>query len=122
MSNDPTPALEGNWAPLHARLRGEAAPALVLRQTRLEIAGDHYRVTFNGAVVEEGKWEATAGLPQNVVFKSLAGPQAGRSLPAMVQQVGQRLRLCYGLDGHVPNSFSAEAGEDRYLVTYRREE
>jgi uncharacterized protein (TIGR03067 family) len=117
---DPLCSLDGHWEMVRARCRGEDAPALVVQQTRLEITGGRYRVSFNGAAVDEGRMQPASGLPQNMVFRSLAGEHAGRTLPAMYQLVGHRLRICYGLDGASPSSFSAEAGEDQYLATYKR--
>jgi hypothetical protein len=48
------------------------------------------------------------------------GENSGRTMPAIAQLRGDRLRICFGLDGVRPTEFLTALGAARYLVTYRR--
>ena len=55
-----------------------------------------------------------------LIFVGAKGPNAGRTIPCIYQLVGDRLRVCYGLDGTTPSTFATTAGSAHYLATYRR--
>jgi len=114
-------SLDGHWVMLRAEMGGQKAPELILQQTRLLLAAGRYTVQFDGAITDHGTFEveATFGSP-SLILRGLNGPNAGRTIPCLFQQVGDRLRICYGLDGTAPKAFSAASGEKRYLATYRR--
>jgi hypothetical protein len=38
----------------------------------------------------------------------------------LFQLVGDRLRICYGMDGTAPTGFVSPPGSTHYLATYRR--
>jgi len=41
-------------------------------------------------------------------------------ISAIYQLMGDRLRICYALDGTAPLDFKTAPNSRRYLVTYRR--
>lgn len=106
---------------VRAELAGEAAPELVVEHTTVTLTGGGYEVRFQGEVADRGTYreEATAGLG-TLVLRGTSGPNAGRTIPCLFQLMGDRLRICYGLDGVLPVAFATRPGELRYLVTYRR--
>jgi len=106
---------------VRAEMGGQKAPELILQQTRMVLAAGRYTVRFDEMITDHGTFEIeeTFGLP-SLILRGLEGPNAGRTIPCLFQQVGDRLRICYGLDGIAPTAFSAAPGEQRYLATYRR--
>ncbi len=114
------PALEGRWQPLRAELAGLSAPAEVLEKTEVELSGGRYTVRFGGEVSDHGTYAHDSAVPGTLTLAGLKGPNAGRTIPCIYQLVGDRLRVCYGLDGTAPATFAAAAGTRCYLVTYRR--
>lgn len=119
--SEPGPVLDGLWQMIRAEFEGELAPELVTTKTTLELVEGSYRVWFDGVVSDQGSFAlGRAGEDSTIVLCSTGGQNAGRTIPAIYQQVGDRLRVCYGLDGAVPVEFRAESGASRYLATYRR--
>ena len=120
---DPAPAssLQGTWQLVRAELDGEQAPELVVQRTVLEFHLRKYFVRFDGAIVDQGRVEMNrSSPPKKFVLSGTSGSNQGRTLSCIYQQVGDRLRICYGLDGIQPSGFSTKTGQNRYLATYRR--
>lgn len=106
---------------IRAEMSGEPAPELVIQRTVLEIAPNAYRVVFDGRAVDAGACEiSSAGPERQLVMRGGAGTNAGRVIRGIFQLVGDRLRICYGLDAQIPDSFTTVPGDARYLATYRR--
>lgn len=112
-------SLHGTWLPVRAELDGEAAPALALERMKLVFQGDAYTVSFAGAVHDSGTFIHTA---ETITLTATRGANDGRVVPAIYQLVGNRLRVCYSLDGVLPADFATAPSSQRYLVTYRRDE
>lgn len=110
-------SLHGTWHPVRAELDGEAAPELALERMELLFEPDAYAVSFAGAVHDRGSYVHTA---TTLILTAQQGSNAGRVIPAIYQLVGDRLRICYGIDGIAPTAFATHEGSRRYLVTYRR--
>lgn len=118
---NPPDSLHGRWQMLRAELSGEAAPPPVAERTTLEFTAGRYSVRFAGEVHDCGAFFATTTPEFNtLVLHGESGPNAGRTLACIYQLVGDRLRICYGLDGVAPTSFTTSANSRRYLATYRR--
>jgi uncharacterized protein (TIGR03067 family) len=106
---------------IRAEFEGEQAPELVTTKTTLEITAGTYSVWFDGQVSDRGSFAIAAGeMAGVIVLESTDGPNAGRTIRGIYQQKGDRLRVCYGLDGSVPTAFRAEPGAPHYVATYRR--
>jgi uncharacterized protein (TIGR03067 family) len=116
-----TDPIEGTWLPLKAELAGEHAPDMALAKMRLVISAGSYAVHFGGEVTDSGSYtlRIAEGF-RTITLASLCGANAGRTIPSIYQLTGDRLRVCYGLDGVMPFSFSAPVGSRCYLVSYRR--
>jgi uncharacterized protein (TIGR03067 family) len=115
------PLIEGLWRPLKAELSGETAPAMVLERMTLTLHEGRYQVHFGGEISDQGSYALTPGSPHaEMTLHGEAGANAGKKIPAIFQLVGDRLRICFGLDGTRPQAFATAATTRFYLVTYRR--
>lgn len=113
--------LDGIWELVRAEMNGETAPELVAMHVQLELAAGEYRVRFAGQVADRGTFEVVGGIEvQRMVLHGIAGPNTGRTIPCIYQHVGERLRVCYGLNGIEPTDFTTAKDQQRYLATYRR--
>lgn len=109
---------DGEWVSLSGRLGSESIP---LPTTRLVIAGDRYSVQAEGGR-HEGRLDwGRPGEPQAVDLIGTAGEFAGKTLRAIVRVRGDRLQLCYAVDGGVrPTAFEVASGAAVVTVRYRR--
>lgn len=111
--------LDGSWDLVRAHYAGEEAPELVVEKTVLVVAAGRYEVRFAGELTDEGMLEI-GKLPDTLTLRGVEGANRGRTIPCLYQLRGDRLRVCYGLDGEMPAGFDASAGTQRYLAMYRR--
>ena len=114
-------AIEGLWQIESAELAGEKMPDFVAGKIDVELAAGAYTVRFGGEVSDRGTYELgvhPAG--HAITLKGLVGTNAGRTIPALYQFVGDQLRICYGLDGVVPAAFATQPGAAHFLAHYRR--
>ena len=116
-------ALCGRWEMIRAEHAGEPSPELVSLRVELRLTADTYAVHFAGELADCGTFTAEpAGDHPALILHGTKGPNAGRSIPCIYQLMGNRLRICYGLDGITPAAFATSAGTQLYLATYRRQE
>jgi uncharacterized protein (TIGR03067 family) len=114
--------IEGRWQMIRAELAGEAAPEMFTSKTELEFAAGTYTVRYDGEITDRGTFLITNVDPvSTMTLAGIEGPNADRRIPCIFQLVGERLRICFGLDGKMPNDFSATSAE-KYLAAYRRKE
>ncbi len=113
--------IDGVWAMVRAEFDGVAAPELVVNNTSLELARGEYRVLFGGEISDAGTFEIDGGtVEKTMTLRGIEGPNAGRIIPCLYQLAGNRLRVCYGLDGVKPTELVFSAGKARYFALYRR--
>lgn len=88
----------------------------------LEFSNTGYAVRFGGETTDAGTYALAAdGTPRGITMTGRVGVNQGRTLPGIVQLQGDRLRVCFSLEGDTaPNAFAAQAGTLCYLATYRR--
>ena len=113
------PALIGRWQMIRAELAGEPAPELVTSKLVLELEAGTYAVVYAGETSDSGEWEPGPA-EGTMILNGRNGPNAGRRIPCLYQQVGDRLRVCYGLDGVAPVDFTTTGRAGRYSASYRR--
>jgi uncharacterized protein (TIGR03067 family) len=114
-------SLEGFWEMVRAEFAGESAPELVVRKTSVEFSAENYAVRFDGQVVDQGNFSVAEGDGHHTLtLVGVSGSNAGRTIPAIYQQTGDRLRICYGFGGVAPSGFATAGGSQLYLATYRR--
>jgi uncharacterized protein (TIGR03067 family) len=113
-------ALHGVWEMVRAESGGEPSTDLLALRVELHLTADTYQVHFAGELADQGTYARTSADPHTaLILLGAKGPNAGRKIPCIYQLVGDRLRVCYGLDGSKPTEF-ATAGNSHYLATYRR--
>lgn len=113
--------LDGNWQMIRAELDGTEAPEFVARKIELRLGGGTYAVLFAGEIVDHGSYFlSVANKARTMVLNGKSGPNAGRTIPCLYQVAGDRLRVCFGLDGVAPTGFATASGQQRYLAFYRR--
>lgn len=111
---------DGRWQLVRAEMEGEVAPELLTMKTELELTLGAYRVRFDGEVTDSGTFEVGNSTgSKTLIFRGAEGPNAGRMIPSLVQHVGERLRICYGLDGTLPADFKTAKGKPTYSAVYR---
>jgi len=113
-------SIDGSWQLVRAELNGEIAHELLTANTVLELRSGTYTVRYAGEVTDQGSFELANQAGSTLVMHGCDGPNAGRSIPCLHERAGNRLRVCYGLDGVAPTTFSTSAGQQRYLALYRQ--
>ncbi len=114
-------ALHGTWEMIRAESGGEPSTDLLALRVELHLTAETYQVHFAGELADQGTYARTpAGTHATFLLLGAKGPNAGRTIPCIYQLAGDRLRVCYGLDGTVPEKFATTAGSSHYLATYRR--
>ena len=114
-------ALHGTWEMIRAETAGENSPDLLALQVELSLTADTYSVRFGDEVADRGFYTRdSASTPAALTLVGTEGPNRGRTIPCIFQLVGDRLRICYGLDGAIPSAFATTNGSSDYLATYRR--
>jgi uncharacterized protein (TIGR03067 family) len=103
---------------VRAELDGESAPELVTTKSSFELRDGGYIMRFDGEIVDRGTlaFGAAAG---SFLLCATEGNNAGRAIPCIYQVMGERLRVCFGLDETAPTQFATRPESRRYLVTYR---
>lgn len=117
----PATSVDGRWQLLRAEQAGEQAPELVINRTTLVLRAGTYAIWFAGEEMDSGTFE-TGGVTgaTTLLLRGSRGPNAGRTIPCIYQLRGDRLRICYGLDGTAPTEFTTGAQDHRYLASYQR--
>ena len=111
--------LDGLWQMVRASYNGDDAPELVTQRTVVEIARGTYQIRFDQKPVESGVISQDAS-SRTLVLLAESGTHCGRTVRCIYQRTGDRLRICFGLNGNQPTEFTAKIGENRYLATYRK--
>ena len=116
--------IEGVWLPVKAEFDGVAAPELVVARTEFTVSAGAYKVRFAGEIHDHGRYELASTAEEEthlrIILTSTHRETHGRILASIYQLTGNRLRICYGLDGVTPDAFATMLDSRRYLVTYRR--
>ena len=113
--------LEGRWQMIRADFEGESVPELIVTKTLLEIVGARYSITFENEIVDAGRLTIEeAPTHRRLTLQCAAGANAGRTVRAIYQRVGDRLRICFGFNGNPPEAFATTPDSKLYLATYRR--
>jgi uncharacterized protein (TIGR03067 family) len=120
-SADDAKAIQGNWTPGKAELAGQPMPDDVLKTISLKLDNGKYEV-FVGEHPDRGTYTIDASAkPKSMTVTGTAGPNQGKTFPAIYELNGDTLRICYDLSGASrPTEFKSVAGTKLYLVTYHR--
>jgi uncharacterized protein (TIGR03067 family) len=116
-------SLNGDWVPVKAELAGQPVSDAVLNSITMKLADGAYDVSVSGEP-DRGTYEVDASTtPRGLVIKGVAGPNKGRTIPAIYELEGRTLRICYDLSGgQRPKEFKSLPGTKLYRVTYQRKD
>jgi len=119
--DDDAKAVQGNWKPVKAELAGQPMTDAVLKSISLKLDNGKYEV-FVGGEPDRGTYTLdSATKPKSMTITGAAGPNRGKTFPAIYELKGDTLRICYDLAGAKrPIEFKSLAGTRLYLVTYNR--
>ncbi|MGH7973426.1 MAG: TIGR03067 domain-containing protein, partial [Limisphaerales bacterium] len=96
-----TKALDGSWVPVTAELGGAPMREKIVKAILLKIHKGEYEVTIEGGPgVDRGRCAVdTASNPKAMKITGVAGPNAGKTFPAIYEVDGDTLRICDDLSG-----------------------
>jgi uncharacterized protein (TIGR03067 family) len=111
------PRLNGCWVAVSAELDGVQLSDDVLEDLTLHVHNGWFIFGDDeGILTIEGHLH-----PPGLDLLAVDGPSRGRFVPAIFEQSGGMLRVCYALLGaDRPKTFRAPLGSRQLLVTYRR--
>jgi uncharacterized protein (TIGR03067 family) len=118
---DDAQAVQGNWKPVTAELAGQPMADAVLKSISLKLDKGRYEVLV-GDKPDKGTYTLDSGAkPKAMTVTGTAGPNLGKTFPAIYELKGDSLRICYDLSGAKrPTEFKTTPGTRLYLVTYTR--
>ena len=115
--------LEGAWVPVAANVSGQELLVRELRVKYLVLDGRDYSIIDQtNQIVDTGEYLVDdTSHPQAIDIVGRDGPNAGRSMLAIYELSGNRLTVCYDLDG-TERPINMQAQEDQLLlsITYER--
>ena len=118
--SEPT-SIDGVWVILKAELAGEAMPEMIVRKIEVELTAGEYTMRFGGDVADRGTYElGPHPTARAITLTGVVGTNAGRTIPAIYQLVGENLHVIYGLDGTQPAGFATKPEPNHFLAIYQR--
>jgi uncharacterized protein (TIGR03067 family) len=110
----------GDWQLIDGELGGKKFPSEVVKGIKLTLTADKYVVTA------ESKDEGTVKYipntsPAAMEITGTAGPNKGKTFPAIYELQGDSLKVCYDLSGKArPTEFKSPPGTLLFLAMYKR--
>jgi uncharacterized protein (TIGR03067 family) len=114
-SPDDAKTLQGTWLPVTAELAAQPMPDSLLKSISLKLDNGKYEASV-GTVSDTGTYTLdSAAKPKGMTITGTAGPNNGKSFPAIYELKGDTLRICYDLSGAKrPAEFKTIAGTQLY--------
>jgi uncharacterized protein (TIGR03067 family) len=116
--------LQGTWRPVDLERRGDPGAAAFRPAACVVIKGNTLRFQVGERVLQELHFTlGPARAPRAIDLVSASGPTKGKTLRGIYRLEGDRLTLCWPLDGDAkrPAGFGAEAAGDVVTFTLQRE-
>ena len=118
--SDDAKVLQGVWTPVKWELAGSATPPPSMSAMKLTLKDAQFEF-LEGKSLDAGRFELKPGqTPKEMDIVGVKGPNAGRTIPTIYRIQGDRLTVCYGLDGHRPKSFLSPKKSMILLVVFSR--
>jgi uncharacterized protein (TIGR03067 family) len=112
--------LEGTWQLVEGEVGGNKFPAAVVNGIKLTISPGKYVVTAETKDEGTVKYFPDAS-PKAMEITGTAGPNKGKTFPAIYELKGDSLTVCYDLSGKArPAEFKSKAGTELFLATYKK--
>jgi uncharacterized protein (TIGR03067 family) len=117
---DEAARLAGTWQLVAAEVGGSKLPSEVTRKITLTLSADHYVVVAESK--DEGTVRYIAGAsPKAFDVTGTAGPNQGKTVPAIYELAGDTLTICYDLSGKArPTQLKSKPNTQLFLATYKR--
>ncbi len=114
-------AVQGKWKPTKAELAGQPMADAVVNSISLKLDNGKYEV-FVGDKPDRGTYTLDSSTkPKSMTITGTAGPNAGKTFPAIYDLEKDTVRICYDLSGAKrPTEFKSVPGSKLYFVTYHR--
>jgi uncharacterized protein (TIGR03067 family) len=115
--------LEGTWVPVAAEVSGQSLAVDELRVSRFVLQQGGYQIIDKAdCVVDRGDYRIDESVfPQEMDIVGVVGPYAGRTMLAIYELEGDRLKVCYDLESDTrPEDMEAEDEELLLSITYAR--
>jgi uncharacterized protein (TIGR03067 family) len=112
--------LEGAWVPVSVNVSGQPLVVDELRVARFVLDHGGYRILdHDTACVDSGEYIVDESVqPPAMDIVGREGPNAGRTMLAVFELNGNRLTVCYDLEGKMrPPRPNAAAAEDQHILT-----
>jgi uncharacterized protein (TIGR03067 family) len=115
-----TKMLDGTWQLADGEIGGNKFPPAVAKSIKLTLSPGKY------VVQAESKDEGTVkyfpdATPKGMEVTGTAGPNKGKTIPAIYELTGDTLTICYDLSGKArPTEFKSKPGTQMFLATYKR--
>lgn len=119
----PLTELDGTWVPIAADVSGQALVVRELRVARLVLDRGGYEIIDRAAhVVDSGDYRIDRDcVPQAMDIVGVSGPNAGRTMHAIFELDGDRLKVCYDLESaQRPHAMKAQEDQLLLSITYVR--
>ena len=108
---DDAKGVQGNWKPTQAEYAGQAMTDAVLKSISLKLDDGKYEVSVGGSPDRGTYTLDPAAKPRAITVTGTAGPNRGKTFPAIYELDGDTLRICYDLSGEKrPTEFKSVAG------------
>jgi uncharacterized protein (TIGR03067 family) len=124
--SDPDPEdaklIQGTWVPISATLAGNEFPEQIRNSIKLVLTAETYLVTV-GEAPDEGKCKLDPSkTPKTLDITGVKGPNKGKTILAIYELHGDKLRVCYDLSGKArPKEFKTKSDTQLFLVEYKRQ-
>jgi uncharacterized protein (TIGR03067 family) len=115
--------LEGAWIPVNANVSGKELMVAELRVKYLVLDGRDYSIIDrSNQIVDRGEYLVNESVsPRTIDIVGRDGPNAGRSMLAIFELSGDRLTVCYELDGkNRPTRMHPNTDQMLLSITYQR--
>ncbi|MGQ0836919.1 MAG: TIGR03067 domain-containing protein [Gammaproteobacteria bacterium] len=115
--------LDGTWVPIAADVSGQVLAVRDLRVARLVLdRGGYEIIDRSDAIVDRGDIRIDrSATPPTMDIVGSTGPNAGRTMLAIFELDGDRLKVCYDLDGAVrPTNMQPQEEQLLLSITYAR--
>jgi uncharacterized protein (TIGR03067 family) len=113
-------SLEGAWVPVAVNVSGQPLVVDDLRVARFVLERGGYRIIDHSTcVVDSGEYVVEDSVsPPAMDIIGRHGPNAGRTMLAVYELTGDRLTVCYDLEGKVrPADLNAAPEQDQHILT-----
>jgi uncharacterized protein (TIGR03067 family) len=112
--------LEGTWQLVEGEIGGHKFPPQVAKGIKLTLSPGKYVVMAESNDEGTVKYFPDAS-PKAMEITGTAGPNKGKTFPAIYELKGDTLTVCYDLSGKArPTEFKSKTGTQLFLATYKR--